>query len=396
MGTNIDMKTGKDQVKQQKDQKVAALEKVLKFKLEIEQFCIDFAKKVDQLNLFLEEAGLSVSEPVRASSVKDVEAADVVLEGLLKAHKESHSLLNEAKDIHKKVTDAGEDPHIYSAITLANITKKYDDTKKDLDTKKQSLNTEKKKQEGNYKLITDYNGDCNKYLPWAAKMLKDLGLETKGSLEDQLAALQKLGEKAVKESYDTLTKLVKEANRLEELDIAEMVEHTVQELQATDDQIKSAFSKRGKAIEGQIISKKMGSVTKEQLDEFHETFKHFDKAGKNHLGKNDFKAACASVGEDIPDSELDAVFRNYDKDNDGLISFEEFTEYMSNIVKEGTGYEDVVASFRELAGGADTITEAQLTGSMEKEDAAYLLQTMPKKNGAYDYIAYANSTFGKK
>jgi len=58
-----------------------------------------------------------------------------------------------------------------------------------------------------------------------------------------------------------------------------------------------------------LFLKKLGSVTKEQLDEFHETFKHFDKAGRNALGKNDFKAACASVGEDIPDNELESVFK---------------------------------------------------------------------------------------
>jgi actinin alpha len=396
METNISMKTGRDSVQQQKGQKLQNLEEMLKFKLEIEQLCIDFAKKVDQLNLFLEEAGLSVSEPVRASSVKDVEAANSVMEGLMKAHKEAVALLKEIQDIHKKVTEAGEDPQIYSAITLEDITKKYNEINKDLNEKKGHLSNEKTKQESNHKLISEYNAACVKYVGWATKTLKEIQEETKGSLEEQLAVLQKLGEKSVKESHDTLSKLVKEANHLEELDIAELVDHTVQEMQATDEQIKSAFSKRSKAIEGQIISKKMGSVTKEQLDEFHETFKHFDKAGKNHLGKNDFKAACAAVGEDIPDSELDAVFRKYDKDNDGLISFEEFTEYMSGLVKEGTGYEDVIASFKELAGGADVISQQQLLSNMEKEEAEYLIQTMPKKGDGYDYVAYANETFGKK
>jgi len=53
----------------------------------------------------------------------------------------------------------------------------------------------------------------------------------------------------------------------------------------------------------------MSSVSKEQLNEFHETFKYFDKSGNNKLDKNQFKAACASVGEDIPDNELDSVFK---------------------------------------------------------------------------------------
>jgi len=252
-----------------------------------------------------------------------------------------------------------------------------------------------KKQEKYSSVILSFNKLCSEYIQWSNKQLKDLQQESKGTLEEQLATLQKLGEKVVKESHESLQKAIKETNHLEELDIAENVEHTIQELQSCSDQIKSAFSKRTKAIEAQIISKKLGSVTKEQLDEFHETFKHFDKAGRNALGKNDFKAACASVGEDIPDNELESVFKKFDKNNDGLISFEEFTEYMSSIVKEGTGYEDVIASFKELAGGADFITETQLKANMEKDEAEYLLKVMPKKGDGYDYTKYANTTFGK-
>jgi len=175
-----------------------------------------------------------------------------------------------------------------------------------------------------------------------------------------------------------------------------MSEHTVQELQALDDQIKNIFSKRCKAIEEQIYAKKLSSVSKEQLNEFHETFKYFDKGGNNKLDKNQFKAACASVGEDIPDNELDSVFKKYDKDLDGFINFEEYIEYMSSIAKEGTGYEDVIASFKELAGGKDFITQSQLSSNMEKDEVDYLISVMPKCQGGYDYVAYANKTFGKK
>jgi len=395
--SNANMKIGKANIGSQKEEKIKLLEETLKYKLEIEQQCIDFAKKLDQLNLFLEEVALSVSEPVRASSVKDVDNAYGVINGLLKSHADNKKNLTDAQEIHKKITQAGEDPHQYCATTLENIQKKYDAAQKDMNEKKQTLENERKKQEKFSSVITAFNKLCSDYITWANTQLKALQAESKGTLEEQLTALQKLGEKVVKESHDQLQKGIKEANHLDELDIAEMVEHTVQELQACDDQIKSAFSKRTKAIEAQIISKKLGSVTKEQLDEFHETFKHFDKTGRNALGKNDFKAACASVGEDIPDNELDSVFKSYDKNNDGLISFEEFTEYMSSIVKEGTGYEDVLASFKELSGGAEFITEAQIKGNMEKDEAEYLVNNMPKHKGGqgYDYKLYADKLFGK-
>jgi len=138
----------------------------------------------------------------------------------------------------------------------------------------------------------------------------------------------------------------------------------------------------------------MGSVSKEQLQEFHDTFKHFDKQNRNKLNKLEFKAACASVGEDIADNILENTFKAYDKDEDGFINFEEFIEFMSSVVREGTGYDDVVESFRAITGGKDTITANQLTGNLEKEEAEYLMKKMPHTDGNYDFIAYAKKTYG--
>jgi len=161
------------------------------------------------------------------------------------------------KKFIKKIVNAGEDPHQYCATTLENIQKKYESAQKDINEKKQTLENEHKKQEKYSSVIISFNKLCSEYIQWSTKQLKELQQESKGTLEEQLATLQKLGEKVVKESHESLQKAIKESNHLEELDIAEMVEHTIQELQSCSDQIKSAFSKRTKAIEAQIISKKI-------------------------------------------------------------------------------------------------------------------------------------------
>jgi len=134
--SNANMKIGKANIAQQKDEKIKLLEETLKFKLEIEQNCIDFAKKLDQLNLFLEEVALSVSEPVRASSVKDVDTAYQIVNNLLKTHSDNKKTLQDAQEIHKKIVNAGEDPHQYCATTLENIQKKYESAQKDINEKK--------------------------------------------------------------------------------------------------------------------------------------------------------------------------------------------------------------------------------------------------------------------
>jgi len=139
----------------------------------------------------------------------------------------------------------------------------------------------------------------------------------------------------------------------------------------------------------------MGSVTKEQLQEFHDTFKHFDKQNRNKLTKAEFKGACSSVGEDFGEAQLEQTFKLYDKDDDGFIIFEEFIDFMSAVVKEGTGYDDFVESFRTIVGGKDVITASQLQGNLEKEEAAYLMKNMPESDGHYDFISYAKKKYGK-
>lgn len=397
MGTNIEMKTGFDQLTKAKDSKLHEVEKLLAEKLEIENLCIEFAKKADQLNLFLEETLLNTSEPVRASSVKDVDVAEEQLKKLEEKLKGSKQSMDDLNSISKKVTDYGEDPHVYSRLNLKTLSEKAAQATKELNEKKASLVNERKKQEHNEKLVSQFDEACKKYIEWSTETLKKLQQDTNGTLDEKLAALQKAGQTAIQSSGASLQKLVQSSNTLEEADISEQSDHTVQELQSYDEQIKTTFSKRTSALEEEIFSTKMSSVKKEQLQEFHETFKFFDKGNENKLGKNEFKAACAAVGEDIVDQELDKVFKKYDKDNDGFINFEEFIDFMSTISKEGTGYEDIIASFQELAGGNKFITEQQIRTNIDNaEEVEFLLKNMPKTDQGYDYVAYCNKTFGKK
>ena len=49
-------------------------------------------------------------------------------------------------------------------------------------------------------------------------------------------------------------------------------------------------------IENQIVARSKSNFTPQQLEEFSETFKHFDKDNSNTLKRDEFKAALASEG----------------------------------------------------------------------------------------------------
>jgi len=219
--------------------------------------------------------------------------------------------------------------------------------------------------------------------------------EQSGKLDEQLQTLKKIGEESVKKSSDTISKIEKISVSIEQAGISERTEKTFGDLQSIHEIIGDSFQKRSANIEEAILSEKLSSVSKEQLQDFLDTFKHFDKSKMGKLDKNSFKAACAAAGEDIPDNQLDSTFLKFDNDGDGFIQFEEFISFMSQVVKEGTGYEDIIESFAEIAGGKDFITEAQLRTNLEAEEAEFLIKNMPKVSGGFDYKQYAKNTYGK-
>jgi len=216
-----------------------------------------------------------------------------------------------------------------------------------------------------------------------------------GSLEEQLKSLKKIGEEAIKKSGDSVSKIEKLSVNIEQAGISERTEKTFGDLQSIHEIIGDSFQKRAANIEEAIVAEKLSSVSKEQLQDFLDTFKHFDKSKMGKLDKNSFKAACAAAGEDIPEKDLDSTFHKFDEDGDGFIKFEEFISFMSSVVKEGTGYEDIIESFAEIAGGKDFITESQLKSNLEAEEAEFLIKNMPKVSGGFDYKQYAKNAYGK-
>jgi actinin alpha len=275
------------------------------------------------------------------------------------------------------------------------MKKKYNQVTEELNQRLTDLEKENKKQHEHEKILTELLNLCKDYIIFVEKSLKDIAQDSEGTEEEKLEHVEKYSTEALQTSAKKLEGIKKASTLIEEAEISEKAEYSYQEMESLGDQIKNSSKKRINALQEQVFQKKIGSVTKEQIKEFNDTFKHFDKTNRNKLNKAEFKGACSSVGEDIPDNVLESTFKVYDKDEDGFISFEEFLEFMSGIVKEGTGFEDVIESFRAITGGKDVITKVQLEGNLDKVEAEYLMKKMPQVDGGYDFVAYAKKTFGK-
>jgi len=96
------MNAGLDEISSKSVGKKKQMEDLLAKKLEIEQLCVEFAKNAETLTLFLEDCSLTLSEPVLASSVKDVEVLVAQIEEYSQKIKEIKHVLDKLVDIHSK------------------------------------------------------------------------------------------------------------------------------------------------------------------------------------------------------------------------------------------------------------------------------------------------------
>jgi len=371
------------------------LEKLLTQKKAIEELCIKISKDVQSLNLFIDNANGQIEEPIAVDSAKDAQKLIENFDALEKEYGQKKATLDTVGTLHKQVTDAHENPEVYSSISLKQITSKYDALKSGFGIKKTQLAKEKVTQEKNESLLNKVTEQFADFKKFVATHTEALEKEQTGELEDQLKKVREIATIVTPQSKEKVKKLNEVLTQIEQADIAEQSPVNSQEVAVLDAQMQKVLAKRIETIEAGILSKKQSNISEAQLKDFRDTFKFFDKEKSGHLTKIQFKAACAAVGEDIPDEKLESVFRSFDKDGDGKISFDEFISFVSSVAKEGAGKDDLLNAFKDLTKGEPVITENVIRSNFDKEQAEYFLKVMPKVTGGYDYVAYLDSAYAK-
>jgi len=276
------------------------------------------------------------------------------------------------------------------------LAEKFNNSASQIDTRKQELNQERERQAHNSVLLSDFAKNAADYKKWTAEKQKQFNEVGSGAPEEQLKNFREASGSVVSDNDQKVGDLNTAIKGLEEAEVVEQSDVTQQELGLLHDNLQRTITKNIENLEQAILAQKSSNLSAEQIKDFQETFKYFDKDKDGKLNKLDFKATCNSLGEDIPEQELDRVFSTYDTDKDGSITFEEFLDYMSKIAKEGGGYDDVLEAFAQIANGQQYVTEAQLRQCVDKQEVDYLLGKMPKVDEGYDYTAYLKGVYNKE
>lgn len=113
--------------------------------------------------------------------------------------------------------------------------------------------------------------------------------------------------KALKSELDTLSHY--DAQCIEaSIEDNEYTIYTVEDLSFEYDLLVEGLVKKSAFIENQIVARSKTNFTPEQLEQYSETFKFFDKDNSNTLIRVEFKAALQAEGTNLADEEFETTF----------------------------------------------------------------------------------------
>jgi len=180
----------------------------------------------------------------------------------------------------------------------------------------------------------------------------------------------------------------------------EYSDHTYEDLEFEYSQVTKNFQKKISFVEAQIASaKERHGVSPEQLEEFKETFNHFDSQKKGNLTRLDFKSCLSGLGVVELDFEggnavFESIFKRVSGDGES-ISFNQFVDYMVSITADTVSPQQLSDSFDTIANGKSHLTVNDLkVAQLSAEQIAYLQSVLPPFSGiadAYDYKAWLKS-----
>ncbi|XP_075892650.1 alpha-actinin-4-like isoform X1 [Nelusetta ayraudi] len=332
----------------------------------IDQLYLEYAKRAAPFNNWMEGATEDLQDMFIVHKIQEIE-------GLIAAHEQFKSTLGEAQkeleaiqEIHtevKRIADSngieltGGNP--YTTITPDSIDSKWVKAMELVPQRDRALQGELHKQNSNDELRKKFADKANEVGAYSKAKMEEIGakaIEMHGTLEKQLEDL-----KTYQESIISYTP---EINTLESIhqEIQEALifdnpytSYTMEHLRVGWEQLLTTIARTINEVENQILTRDAKGISQEQLIEYRASFNHFDKDHSGALKAEEFKACLISLGYDVEndkqgDAEFARIMGIVDPNNSGAVTFQAFIDFMSKETTDTDTADQVIASFKILAG----------------------------------------------
>ncbi|ETE68098.1 Alpha-actinin, sarcomeric, partial [Ophiophagus hannah] len=453
---------GKEAMLQQKDYETATLSEIKALLKKHEAFESDLAAHQDRVEQIaaiaqeLNELDYYDSPSVNARCQKICDQWDNLgaltqkrreaLEGLTTAHEQFKATLPDADKerqailgIHNEVSKIVQTYHVnmagtnpYTTISPQEINGKWDRVRQLVPRRDQALMEEHARQQHNERLRKQFGAQANVIGPWIQTKMEEIGrisIEMHGTLEDQLNHLRQY-EKSIVNYKPKIDQLEGDHQLIQEALIFDNkhTNYTMEHIRVGWEQLLTTIARTINEVENQILTRDAKGISQEQMNEFRASFNHFDRDHSGTLGPEEFKACLISLGYDIGndaqkktgmmdaedfhtflisigynmgEAEFARIMSIVDPNRIGVVTFQAFIDFMSRETADTDTADQVMASFKILAGDKNYITVDELRRELPPDQAEYCIARMAPYTGldsvpgALDYMSFSTALYGE-
>ncbi|TKC41651.1 hypothetical protein EI555_010640 [Monodon monoceros] len=385
-----------------------ALEKTEKQLETIDQLHLEYAKRAAPFNNWMESAMEDLQDMFIVHTIEEIE-------GLISAHDQFKSTLPDADRereailaIHKEAQRIAESNHIklsgsnpYTTVTPQIINSKWEKVQQLVPKRDHALLEEQSKQQSNEHLRRQFASQANIVGPWIQTKMEEIGrisIEMNGTLEDQLSHLKQYERSILQLRWSQHPHLPAQPT----LTPSFLPQH----IRVGWEQLLTTIARTINEVENQILTRDAKGISQEQMQEFRASFNHFDKDHGGALGPEEFKACLISLGYDVEndrqgDAEFHRIMSVVDPNHSGLVTFQAFIDFMSRETTDTDTADQVIASFKVLAGDKNFITAEELRRELPPDQAEYCIARMAPYQGpdavpgALDYKSFSTALYGE-
>ncbi|XP_064403007.1 alpha-actinin-1-like [Halichondria panicea] len=398
-------------LKQMSDDRKARIQEAIASQQNLDSIRLDYAKRAATFNNWMDNTLDDLAETEVCSSITDVEALQAKHEEFKTGDlQEANVKYDELNGLVTTMAEMGSSENPYTALSPQAVYDKWCSVLDAVPQYEANLNVELEKQQGNEELRVAFAEKANvvgAYIEERSTALAELSMEGKGTMEEQLEAMKAFQEETV--AYQPEIDAAESANQALENAIVFDNPHT----QYSMDSIRSSWALLMAAInratnetQNQILIRDSKGLSEAQLQEYRQSFNHFDKDKSGQLDKNEFRACLLSLGyklgnDPMADPVYDKIWGDIDPNETGYVSFEAFVQFMSKEMVDEDSADQVMASFKILAGEKAYITADELRRELPGEQAEYCIVRMAPytgpdaPEGALDYMSFSTALYGQ-
>ncbi|XP_064594180.1 alpha-actinin-4 isoform X6 [Zonotrichia leucophrys gambelii] len=394
-----------------------ALEKMEKQLETIDELHLEYAKRAAPFNNWMESAMEDLQDMFIVHTIEEIQ-------GLITAHEQFKSTLGDADrergailGIQAEAQRLAELQGLqlptgnpYTSVTAQVINSKWERVQQLVPKRDQALQEEQNRQNSNEHLRRQFGSQANRVGPWIQTKMEEIGrisIEMNGTLEDQLSHLKEYEQNIVE--YKPNLELLEQQHQLVQEALIFDNQHsnyTMEHLRVGWEQLLTTIARTINEVENQILTRDAKGISQEQMQEFRASFNHFDKDHGGALGPEEFKACLISLGYDVEndrqgDAEFQRIMAVVDPNGSGSVTFQAFIDFMSRETTDTDTAEQVINSFRVLAGDKNYITAAELRRELPAAQAEYCIARMAPYAGpdavpgALDYKSFSTALYGE-